>query len=138
MAVRCYDSVDVDGSGAIVWSEFVFALMGRAALNFGPLANLEALNNLLQYTKNLLKSMSSDLADTQVSMNERAERNSELRARLTSMRNEFEGEMGGMLTVSAAFFSLELPLECVCMRKWAKTNSNGKCGQLRAAPISTE
>ena len=32
-----FDSVDVDGSGLIEWSEFAFSLMGEDANNFGPL-----------------------------------------------------------------------------------------------------
>merc|ERR1712096_47656 len=38
-----FNMVDIDGSGLIEWSEFAFALMGEAALNFGPLADLELL-----------------------------------------------------------------------------------------------
>eukprot|EP00493_Phyllostaurus_siculus_P001051 UN01058 len=35
---KAFDSVDIDKSGLIEWSEFAFSLMGEAALNFGPLA----------------------------------------------------------------------------------------------------
>ena len=51
---QTFDAVDVDGSGLIVWNEFVFSLMGKAALHFGPLADLETLNGLLKGTINVL------------------------------------------------------------------------------------
>merc|ERR1712012_222225 len=45
-----FDSVDVDGSGLVEWAEFAFSLMGEKALDFGPLADLELLNELLNET----------------------------------------------------------------------------------------
>jgi Ca2+-binding EF-hand superfamily protein len=38
-----FDSVDVDSSGLVEWSEFVFSIMGDKALKYGVLADLEAL-----------------------------------------------------------------------------------------------
>jgi len=55
--------VDVDGSGLIGWNEFVFSLMGAKAMNFGALAQLEILNDLLTDTSGLLAAMKSDLED---------------------------------------------------------------------------
>merc|ERR1712048_297229 len=41
---KAFDSVDIDGSGLIEWTEFVFSLMGAKAANFGVLADLELLS----------------------------------------------------------------------------------------------
>merc|ERR1711953_597874 len=43
---KTFDSVDVDATGTVEWSEFAFTLMGESALEFGPLADLELLNDL--------------------------------------------------------------------------------------------
>ena len=37
---NAFDSVDVDKSGLVEWSEFVFSIMGDKALNYGPLAGI--------------------------------------------------------------------------------------------------
>merc|ERR1712178_436472 len=44
---QTFDSVDVDGSGMVAIEEFVLSLMGKKAMNFGALADLEVLNTLL-------------------------------------------------------------------------------------------
>merc|ERR1712238_44134 len=36
-----FNSVDVDGSGLVEWTEFVFSLMGEEALEYGTLADME-------------------------------------------------------------------------------------------------
>jgi Ca2+-binding EF-hand superfamily protein len=91
-----WNSVDIDGSGLIEWTEFVFSLMGESALEFGSLADLEHLNGLLQDTSSLLASLRDDLAESQMSNGERAERNSELRARLEEMKKETGAQFGNM------------------------------------------
>merc|ERR1739848_934873 len=44
---RSFDNVDVDRSGYVEWTEFAFSIMGEEALNFGPSADLELVNKLL-------------------------------------------------------------------------------------------
>ena len=46
---KAFDSVDIDKSGLIEWSEFAFSLMGEAALNFGPLAGDNCFSNLFRF-----------------------------------------------------------------------------------------
>jgi Ca2+-binding EF-hand superfamily protein len=79
---KTFNSVDVDGSGLIEWNEFVFSLMGKKAMNFGALAQLEILNNLLIDTSGLLSAMRQDLDDAHLSAEERAARNAYLGSRL--------------------------------------------------------
>eukprot|EP00492_Amphilonche_elongata_P002514 TRINITY_DN276_c0_g2_i1.p1 TRINITY_DN276_c0_g2~~TRINITY_DN276_c0_g2_i1.p1 ORF type:complete len:300 (-),score=75.41 TRINITY_DN276_c0_g2_i1:224-1123(-) len=77
-----FDSVDVDGSGLVEWAEFAFSLMGEKALDFGPLADLELLNDLLSETASYLVALQNDLEDANMSTKDRMERNAELRSRL--------------------------------------------------------
>jgi Ca2+-binding EF-hand superfamily protein len=58
---KTFDSVDVDGTGTVEWAEFVFTLMGKDALEFGALADLEVLSGLLDDTAGILSSMKGDL-----------------------------------------------------------------------------
>merc|ERR1712079_225687 len=77
------DSVDIDGSGNVAIEEFVMSLMGKKAMQFGALADLETLVKLLDETSGLLAGLQADLGDAQMSVEQRAARNAELRERLT-------------------------------------------------------
>ena len=70
--------------------------MGEKAAQFGSLADLELLNNLLVETSTLLSSLRSDLEDSQMNNGERAERNAELRLRLEEMKKETGAQFGNM------------------------------------------
>ena len=72
--------------------------MGEAVVHFGPLANLEALTELLTDTAGLLASLKGELADSQAAMDARQERNGELRARLEEMKGEMSGKMGAVMS----------------------------------------
>ena len=53
-----YDLIDTDQSGSIILDEFVVTLMpGDTALQFGPLADIEVFNDLLQELKDDLTDM---------------------------------------------------------------------------------
>jgi len=95
---KTFDSVDVDGSGLIEWTEYSFSLMGEGALEFGALADLELLNTLLTETSGLLSAMRSDLDDAAMSAAERAERNAELRARMETMKGEMQAQFGNVFS----------------------------------------
>ena len=71
--------------------------MGESALAFGPLAELELLNELLDSTANLLTSLNEGLADSAKMIEERAERNAELRSRLENMKGEMNGEISKVI-----------------------------------------
>merc|ERR1719204_1459240 len=95
---KAFDSVDIDKSGLIEWSEFAFSLMGESALNFGPLADMELLVDLLEDTESLLAGLRGSLRDARESDKERAARNAELRARMENMRGEMNGELGAVIS----------------------------------------
>merc|ERR1719379_2954736 len=55
-----FDSQDVDGSLHVDSNEFAFAVMGSEALKYGPLADMELLNNLLdRVTGNMMTQLAS-------------------------------------------------------------------------------
>ena len=60
---KSFDSVDIDGSGLVEFSEFAFWLLGEKVLQFGLLAELEILNNLLNGVAGMLESLNSDFGD---------------------------------------------------------------------------
>ena len=102
-----FDSVDVDGSGLVEWAEFAFSLMGERALDFGPLADLELLNELLNETASYLVALKNDLEDANMSTKERMARNAELRARMENMKKDMNSNMGGMVKKMMGIFGLE-------------------------------
>merc|ERR1712025_703398 len=90
-----WDSVDIDGSGLIDWTEFVFSLMGERALEFGPLAQLETLYTVMSDATDLLEGLRDSLEENQRENSIRAERNAQLRERMESMKYE----MGSKISV---------------------------------------
>ena len=94
---KTFDSVDIDASGFVEWTEFSFSLMGEKALNFGALADLELLNTILKDTAHLLTALKDDLADSSQTNEERAIRNAELRKRMAGMKKEMGGAIGNIM-----------------------------------------
>eukprot|EP00493_Phyllostaurus_siculus_P015783 UN16026 len=47
---KAFDGVDIDRSGLLTWTEFVFSIMGKKAQNYGVLADMESLQDLLKET----------------------------------------------------------------------------------------
>lgn len=92
-ANEAFDGVDVNGSGIVDWNEFVFSLMGETAAEFGPLADLELLQELLTETASLLSGLGAELKDSASPVEDRQERNAELRDRLQSMKGEMNNEI---------------------------------------------
>ena len=97
-------SIDVDGTGYVDFSEFAFSLMGEAALNFGALADLETLSEVLKDTAHLLEGMKADLANAQMSTEERAARNADLRKRMEDMKRNTAGEMSNLMGKMMSIF----------------------------------
>merc|ERR1719356_1075690 len=55
-----FDNQDVDGSGHVDQNEFAFALMGQEALKYGPLADMELLNGMLdQVSGNMMAQLAA-------------------------------------------------------------------------------
>jgi Ca2+-binding EF-hand superfamily protein len=92
-----FDSVDVDGSGLVEWTEFVFSLMGEEALEYGTLADLEVLNKLLVDTAGLLQHMRDDLIEAKGNDEERAKRNADLRGRMKKMKGQMGNSIGKLM-----------------------------------------
>merc|ERR1712048_163383 len=81
-----FESVDVDGSGMIALSEFLFSLMGEDALKFGPMANLEIMQSMLSEVASLIGNMKGDLETATMSVEDRVARNKALKDRLKDMK----------------------------------------------------
>ena len=81
--------------------------MGEQALDFGPLADLELLNELLNETASYLVALKNDLEDANMSTKERMARNAELRARMENMKKDMNSNMGGMVKKMMGIFGLE-------------------------------
>merc|ERR1719204_1563240 len=79
---RAFDSVDIDVSGLVEWEEFVFSIMGEAALKYGTLADMEKLTGLLDATLKDYSMIQDALAESRSNNDTRALRNKELRDRL--------------------------------------------------------
>ena len=47
---NAFDQVDIDSSGLMNFTEFVFSIMGERAQHYGPLADMENLQGLLKET----------------------------------------------------------------------------------------
>jgi Ca2+-binding EF-hand superfamily protein len=94
---KAFNSVDVDGSGRIDWNEFVFSIMGEAAKNFGPLADLEALIQLLDALGGKLSSSNSLYDEMVETQEERKRRNAELMQRLKGLKGENAKELNSII-----------------------------------------
>ena len=100
---KAFDSVDIDGSGLVAIEEFVMSLMGKKAMNFGALADLEILVKLLDETSGLLAGLQADLGDAKMSVEARAKRNAEPQERTEHMKKDMGESMvnviGKMLSI---------------------------------------
>ena len=96
--LRCFDSVDIDGSGKVEWSEYVFSLMGEDAMMFSPMADLELLDQLIGDADKLLANLNSSMKESEESNKVRAERNAELRNRLGEMKKKMNGSLGKVMS----------------------------------------
>ena len=94
---RAFDSVDVDGSGLVEWDEFVFSIMGEAALKYGLLADMSVLTEKLDGVMMEIVTLKDSLSEIQGNADERAKRNANLRARLENVRGEVSSQMNELL-----------------------------------------
>ena len=74
-----FDGVDIDQSGLVEWSEFVFSIMGEKATKYGVLADMEELERLLSNTLKEYIILRDTLHEVRASNDTRAERNGRLR-----------------------------------------------------------
>merc|ERR550519_234554 len=94
---RAFDAVDVDGSGLLEWDEYVFSIMGEAALKYGLLADMETLSTGLDSTLKEVTLLKEALEESAAASGVRADRNKNLRARLENMRGDVANQMNDMI-----------------------------------------
>merc|ERR1712038_416326 len=75
---NAFDGVDVDRSGLVDRDEFVFSIMGPDAANFGPIADMDRLDSLMDGLFKLIDKHSGELAAMSKSAAERDAENKEL------------------------------------------------------------
>ena len=93
---RAFDSVDIDGSGLVEWDEFIFSIMGENALNYGLLADIEQLSELLNGFAGEFSSIQSDLQANIKLREERAAEAELLRKKLKNVKADIQDEVKGM------------------------------------------
>jgi Ca2+-binding EF-hand superfamily protein len=94
---KAFDSVDVDGTGLVDWDEFVFSIMGEAALKYGTLADMEKLTTLLDSTLKDYNMIRDTLGEVRADNDARAVRNKELRNRLDNMKDDVQSTINGLI-----------------------------------------
>ena len=93
---KAFDMIDVDGTGLVEWTEYVFSLMGEKAINFGALADLESLSMVLKESEGVMAALREALIEAKTANTERATRNAEMRDRLTAMKGQMQDSVGGV------------------------------------------
>merc|ERR1719499_2221872 len=94
---NAFDNQDVDGSKHVDVNEFAFAMMGEQALKYGPLADMELLNSMLdRVSGNMMASLASGSAHKKTAAQQAAE-NDALRKRLEDMKAQQDSEMAKMI-----------------------------------------
>ena len=105
---KFFDTVDLDGSGLIEWTEFAFSLMGEKAANYGALADLETLALLMDEVAGLFSSMEGSIKEMNVSIEDRKDRNAGLRNRLQGVQADMQKNVGSMFSKMVRQFCLRL------------------------------
>eukprot|EP00494_Astrolonche_serrata_P030052 UN30319 len=95
---KAFDAVDIDNSGFLTWTEFVFSIMGEKAQNYGVLADMETLGTLLGETATELKLLQESLNESRESAEDRIKRNNALKARLANAGSEYADTMNKLLS----------------------------------------
>merc|ERR1712048_534166 len=94
---QAFDSVDVDGNNVVTIEEFVFSIMGEAAMKYGSLADMETINNLLVKAVRAFASLKETLAAAKEDTDSRARRNADLRNQLEDMKRNMDSGMMDLL-----------------------------------------
>jgi len=100
---KAFDSVDVDRSGLVDRDEFVFSIMGQRAEQFGPIADMERLDALIDGLLELIENNRLELLNRAKTQEERDVENERLRAR---MKNQNEQLTKGMTSVMKAMMDI--------------------------------
>merc|ERR1719354_1435960 len=92
-----FDNQDVDGSGHVDQNEFAFALMGQEALKYGPLADMELLNKMLDRVSGNAMAQLAASDNMKKSAAQQASENEALRNRLEQLKSKQDSEMAKIL-----------------------------------------
>merc|ERR1719433_614267 len=93
-----FASIDCDSSGHIEGTEFLFAVMGEEANNYGALADMELLNRLLTQCSGMLTNLSDALKASQDNQEMRKAENAKLLAKLKASRSQLNTEVNDMVS----------------------------------------
>jgi Ca2+-binding EF-hand superfamily protein len=104
---KAFDGQDIDGSLHVDQNEFAFAIMGEDALKYGPLADIELLNSLMNDVTGNLANVVGGMANQKKSMAEQSAENNALKARLEKLKHQNDSEMRKMLTKISGLAGLD-------------------------------
>merc|ERR1719216_258955 len=93
-----FTSIDCDSSGHIEGTEFLFAIMGEEANQYGALADMELLNRLLNQCAGMLSDLSDSLKASKDNQDMRAVENKKLMAKLKASRSQLNTEVNDMVS----------------------------------------
>merc|ERR1719480_428549 len=94
---NAFDNHGVDGSGHVDQNEFAFALMGQEALKYGPLADMELLNKMLDRVSGNAMAQLAASDNMKKSAAQQASENEALRNRLEQLKSKQDSEMAKMI-----------------------------------------
>merc|ERR1719210_1924126 len=94
---QAFDGVDVDRSGLVDRDEFVFSIMGPDAANFGPIADMDRLDSLMDGLFKLIDRHGGELATLSKSADEVAAENRALMARMKNQKNQLTSGMSKIM-----------------------------------------
>merc|ERR1719210_334893 len=85
---KAFNSVDVDRSGLVDRDEFVLSIMGPKANDFGPIANMDRLDALMNGLLQLIEKHGHELNSLSKTKDEVEAEQAKLLARMKDQRNE--------------------------------------------------
>jgi Ca2+-binding EF-hand superfamily protein len=90
---NAFNSVDVDRSGLVDRDEFILSIMGPKANDFGPIADMDRLDSLMDGLLALIERHGAELADLSKSGAERDAENARILARMKNQKNQLSAGM---------------------------------------------
>merc|ERR1711953_1025593 len=94
---NAFDGVDVDRSGLVDRDEFVFSIMGPEAANFGPIADMDRLDALMDGLFKLIDRHGGELASLSKTQAEIEAENAALMSRMKTQKNQLTSGMSKIM-----------------------------------------
>jgi Ca2+-binding EF-hand superfamily protein len=94
---NAFNSVDVDRSGLVDRDEFILSIMGPKANDFGPIADMDRLDSLMDGLLALIERHGAELADLSKSGTERDAENARILARMKNQKNQLSAGMSKIM-----------------------------------------